>query len=162
MLSPKPETIWKGRVHLGDEPGSYGGACYSGLGAELPVTLERTSATGPDTTNLIVQTEDVQTFTGYPGHLIRVLLYEPDPAQQFHWKTRVLKEARLVNDDHDRKNIEIDLSGSASPHFISVQVRVDTEVTPGLYDDFILAKLSHKSENFRFVASFGFKSPPPA
>lgn len=162
MLSPKPELIWKGRIQLGDEPGSYGDACYSGLGVELPATLERTSAAGPNTTTLVVRTEDVETFSGYPGHLIAVMLYEPDPAQEFHWQERTLREVRLTSADNNRKDIEIDLTGSASPHFISVRIRIDTEVPPGLYDDFVVTRFAHRSEDFRYVASFGFKSPPPA
>ena len=85
MLSPQPELIWQGRIHLGDEPGVFGDACYSGLTAELPITLQKIDPSGPDTTTLIVQTHNVETFSGYPGHLITATLYEPDPNQQFHF-----------------------------------------------------------------------------
>ena len=42
MLSSSPELIWKGRIHLGDEPGIFGDAEYAGISLELPVTLEKT------------------------------------------------------------------------------------------------------------------------
>jgi hypothetical protein len=46
MLSPKPELIWQGRIHLGDEAGVFGDAFYSGLTTELPVTMQKTDPLG--------------------------------------------------------------------------------------------------------------------
>ena len=158
MLSPKPELIWQGRVHLGDEPGVFGDASYSGLAVEFPVTLQKTDPAGPDTTTLVVQTHNVETFSGYPGHLIVVTLYEEDPNQQFHFIKTILRTERLTGADGNCREIDIDLAGKASPMFISVRVQVDTEVPPGLYDDFIVARLLNKSQNFTFVASLGFRS----
>lgn len=85
MLSPQPELIWQGRIHVGDEPGVFGDAFYSGLAMELPVTLRKIDPSGPDCTTLIVRTQNVETFSGYPGHLITATLYEQDPGQQFHF-----------------------------------------------------------------------------
>ena len=158
MLSPKPELVWQGRIHLGDEPGVFGDAFYSGLAAELPVTLQKTDPAGPDTTTLVVQTQNVETFSGYPGHLITVVLYEEDPYQQFHFNKTLLVSKRLTGADNNLQEITINLAGKSSPIFISVRVRVDTEVPPGLYDDFIFTRLLNKSQNFTFVASLGFRS----
>ena len=158
MLGPEPEMVWKGRIHLGDEPGIYGDASYSGLAAELPITLSQTSSPGPDTTTLVVTTEDVRTFAGYPGHRISVILYEPEPARPTHWQEIVLATARLTTSDHDRQELLVDLSGHSSPYYISVRVRIDTDVPAGLYDDFVWRTLSNQSVGFRFVASFGFQA----
>jgi hypothetical protein len=84
MLSVQPELVWEGRVHLGDEPGVYGDAAYSGIALECPLTLRKTDPAGPDTTTLVLHTQDVQTFTGYPGHLITVTAYQPDPQDPTH------------------------------------------------------------------------------
>jgi hypothetical protein len=35
---------------------------------------------------------------------------------------------------------------------------VDTEVPPGLYDDFVVTRLLNRSVDFTFVASFGFSA----
>jgi hypothetical protein len=156
MLSPKPELIWQGRVHLGDEPGVFGDAFYSGLATELPVTLRKTDPSGPHTTTLILQTQNVETFSGYPGHLITITLYEKDPSQQLHFIETPLKTERLTSADNNRQEITIDLADKTSPMFVSVRVRIDTEVPPGLYDDFVITKLLNKSQNFTFVASLGF------
>ncbi len=60
MLSVQPELVWEGRIHLGDEPGMYGDAGYSGIALEFPLTLRKTDPTGPDTTTLVLHTQDVQ------------------------------------------------------------------------------------------------------
>ncbi|MFD7239018.1 hypothetical protein ACFWAT_27410 [Streptomyces syringium] len=158
MRSPKPELIWQGRVHLGDEPGLYGDAHYSGLSAEVPLTLERADPQGQDSTALVVVTEGLETFTGYPGHLITVTAYLPDPARPYHSVETVLATARMTSADQNRKEIPLALAGIPSPLFLSVRARVDTEVPPGLYDDFVLTRILNASHNFAFVASLGFRA----
>lgn len=158
MLSPQPELIWQGRIHLGDEPGVFGNACYSGLAAEFPVTLQKTDPAGPDTTTLVVVTKNVETFSGYPGHLITVTLYEEDPDQPFHAIETVLATERLTSADNNRQEITVNLADKTSPIFVSVRVRIDTEVPPGLYDDFVVTRLLNTSQNFTFVASLGFNA----
>ncbi len=156
MLSPQPELIWQGRIHLGDEPGLFGDAFYSGLATELPLTLQKTNPSGPDTTTLVVQTQNVETFSGYPGHLMRVTLYEEDPNQPFHFLQTVLATERLTSGDNNRQEVSINLANKPSPIFIGVRIRIDTEVPPGLYDDFVVTRLLNQSQNFTFVASLGF------
>src|SRR5919197_3984742 len=73
--SAQAESIWQGRIHLGDEPGIYGDAQFSGATAELPITLQATSTTGDGKATIIVQTKDDQTFSGYPGHSVVVILH---------------------------------------------------------------------------------------
>ncbi|MGH8932487.1 MAG: hypothetical protein ACRDZO_18160 [Egibacteraceae bacterium] len=158
MLSAQPELVWEGRIHVGDEPGVYGDAAYSGLALEFPLTLRKTDPAGPDTTTLVLRTQDVQTFAGYPGHLIRVTAYQSDPSNPTHATETVLTKERLTSADNNRKEIAVNLAGIASPAFVSVRVRVDTEVPPGLYDDFVVTRLLNKSANFTFVASFGFSA----
>jgi hypothetical protein len=158
MLSVQPELVWEGRVHLGDEPGVYGDAAYSGIALEFPLTLLKTDNAGPDTTTLVLHTQDVQTFVGYPGHLITVTAYQPDPSNPGHAIETPLTTATLSNADNNRKEVPVDLAGIATPVFVSVRVRVDTTVPPGLYDDFVVTKLLNKSANFTFVASFGFSA----
>jgi hypothetical protein len=158
VLSPKPEQIWQGRIHLGDEPGIFGDAFYSGLAAELPITLERTDPSGSQTPGLIVETQNVQTFSGYPGHLITVRLYEEDPSDPFHYNETVLATERLTTADNNRQEVTVNLANKTSPLFISVGLRIDTDVPPGLYDDFVWSRLLSRSQNFAFVASFGFRA----
>ncbi|MGH3774563.1 MAG: hypothetical protein ACRDRR_02320 [Pseudonocardiaceae bacterium] len=162
MLSVQPELVWEGRIHLGDEPGVYGDAAYPGIALEFPLTLRKTDSTGPDITTLVLHTQDVQTFAGYPGHLITVTAYQPDLHDPARATETVLARARLSNTDQNRKEVAVevpvDLTGIASPVFVSVRVRVDTDVPPGLYDDFVVTRLLNKSANFTFVASFGFSA----
>ncbi|MFT7841245.1 hypothetical protein Q5530_34355 [Saccharothrix sp. BKS2] len=156
-LTPQAELVWQGRIHLGDEPGIHGDANYSGLSVELPLTLEKTDQSAPDATTIVVRTRDVQTFQGYPGHLITVAAYVPDPAEPNHADRVVLASERLTSADDNLKEVEVDLSGLAFPAYLGVRVQVDTDVPPGLYDDFLLVRLGNSSDNFAFVASFGFR-----
>jgi hypothetical protein len=158
MLSVQPELVWEGRIHLGDEPGVYGDAAYSGLALEFPLTLRKTDPAGPDTTTLVLRTQDVQTFAGYPGHLITVTAYQPDPSDPTHATEIVLATERLSSADKNRKEVAVNLADIALPAFVSVRVHVDTGVPPGLYDDFVVIRLLNKSANFTFVASFGFSA----
>jgi hypothetical protein len=158
MLSAQPELVWQGRIHLGDEPGVYGDAAYSGIALEFPLTLQKTDSAGPDTTTLVLRTQDVQTFAGYPGHLITVTAYQPDPGDPTHATETVLATERLTSADNNRKDVAVNLAGIVSPVFVSVRVRVDTEVPPGLYDDFVVTRLLNRSVDFTFVASFGFSA----
>ena len=158
MLSPQPELIWQGRIHLGDEAGVFGDAFYSGLATEMPITLQKTDPTGPDTTTLVVETLNVETFAGYPGHLITVTLYEEDPNQPGHFVETILATERLTSADNNRQEVTINLAGKPSPVFVSIRVRIDTEVPSGLYDDFIVTRLLNRSQNFTFVASLGFRA----
>jgi len=156
MLSPQPELIWQGRTHIGDEPGLFGDAIYAGLATEIPITLQKIDASGPDTTTLVVHTHNVETFSGYPGHLITATLYEEDPDQPLHFIKTPLGTEHLTSADNNRQEIVVDLTNKTSPMFISVGIRIDTTVPPGLYDDFVVTKLLNKSQNFTFVASLGF------
>jgi len=156
MLSEQPELIWEGRMHLGDEPGVYGDAGYSGIALEFPLTLRKVDAAGPDATTLVLCTRDVQTFAGYPGHLITVTAYKPDPGDPARAIETVLTTERLTSADDNRKEVAVNLAGIGSPAFVSIRVRVDTEVPAGLYDDFVVSSLLNRSANFAFVASFGF------
>ncbi|MFI0487515.1 hypothetical protein [Actinomadura sp. 9N215] len=156
MLSAQAELIWDGRIHLGDEPGIYGDTPYPGIALELPVTLEKADPAGADTTTLILHTRNVETFAPYKGHLITVTAYLPDSTKPNHAKEQVLATARLTSADQNRKELELDLTGLTFPVFVSVRVRVDTQVPPGLYDDFVVTMLQNKAPGFAVVASFGF------
>lgn len=158
--NPQSEFIWQGRIHLGDEPGVYGDAHYSGLCAELPITVFRSDPTKLDDLpfTLVFDTEDVAIFQGYPGHEIVVTAYDPDPAKPFHSIERVLAHARLTSADNNHKEITVQSGATAGPFFVSLRLRIDTSVNPGLYDDFVFAKLSFASQNFSFYASFGFRN----
>lgn len=156
-LSQQAELIWQGKVHLGDEPGVYGDAAYSGLCVELPITLIKTDPAAADSTTIVLRTKEVQTFAGYPGHRITVAAYVPDPNEPNHANRQVLARERLTTADDNRKQVAVDLTGLTFPAFLGVRLEVDTDVPPGLYDDFLFVRLSNSSVNFAFVASFGFQ-----
>jgi hypothetical protein len=146
------ERIWEGRLHLGDEPGVYGDAAYAGLAAELPFTLRRfrEGASEDDVVEIIVEAQDVRTFEGYLGHHVIVMGYEANPLASPEWQSRVLARGRL-----ERNSASVELRGDI-PETVSLRVQVDTDVAPGLYDDFILRRISLRSSSH--YASLGFRA----
>jgi hypothetical protein len=157
------ELIWEGRLHLGDEPGIYGDASYPGICAEHPITVVRSAPTESSEPivqqfKLVLETSDLDTFAGYPGHAITVFQYVPDPAQPSHSLQQVLATARFTSADQNKKEVTIHVGTAPGPFRLSVQLRIDTTVDPGLYDDFVWRRLSLKVNNFKFFASFGFSA----
>jgi len=77
MISQEPELIWQGRTQLGDEPGTFGDAAYSGLSTEFPLTVRNTGATSAgDVITFFLTAEHVKVFPGYQGHLVKVFWYK--------------------------------------------------------------------------------------
>lgn len=159
-VNQNQEMIWQGRTHIGDEPGVYGDAHYSGLAAELPITVYRSRPENPadNPFKLVLETEELETYTGYPGHEITVLIYEPDPANPYHSIERVVATARFTSADSNRKEVDVRPGAAAGPFSLSVRLRIDTTVNPGFYDDFIWRRLSLIATNYEYYASLGFKN----
>lgn len=157
-LSPQPELIWQGRIHLGDEPGVFGDSAYSGLSSELPVTAERSDPNNVTASSFKLRliTSDLQTFADYPGHLIEVIRYIPDPAQPYHSIEQVVATERFTSADANTKDITVTVGQDVGPFRFSVRLRCDTTVNPGLYDDFVWRRLTMLADEFSFFASLGF------
>ena len=145
------ERIWEGRLHLGDEPGIYGDAAYAGLAIELPITLHRHSQTRAEdeSVEIIIEAQDVKVFEGYQGHEIRVIGFFSDPGAKPEWSSRTLATEVLA-----RNNASITITGEIPAH-ISISIRVATDVGPGLFDDFVVRRLSMRSSSH--YASLGFR-----
>jgi hypothetical protein len=147
VKNPNDELIWQGRIHIGDEPGVYGDASYTGLCAEFPVTVRPfPGSTGEDIT-LILEAEDVHVFAGYAGHTVTVIGYEVNPSGG--WKQITLLVASLSSDLLEIKSVSL-----KGHNFISVQLRVDTTVPAGLYNDFVWVRLSLRSPTHYGVLGF--------
>lgn len=153
MINTGQELIWQGRLHLGDEPGIYGNAQYAGLCAELPLTVMQNSAEGSESVRIVLEADDVRTYAGYPGH--QVLVIEHFESAEGMWQEKIIGQGKLW--DMDTTEITIDLSNKQMPLFLSVRVKVDTSVPAGLYDDFVIRKLSMYTQGSKYYASFGFR-----
>lgn len=152
MSNQKSELIWAGRIHLGDEPGLYGDAAYTGLCAEFPITLTKYDTEVQDDISLILNTRDVQVYDPYPGHKVIVVGYrkiaDSDPPR---WEEVELGVVRMKDD-----TIAIRPNNTDGIKFFSVRVRVDTTVAPGLYDEFVLLRLELQSTTH--YAKLGFQT----
>jgi len=152
MKHQTDELIWRGRIHLGDEPGVYGDASYSGLCMELPVTMFPFDPTSSvEDIKFELKAEDVHVFNGYVGHVITVSGYEPDPtpANPYKWKQVTLLTTVMSSDKTD-----ITVPSLNSHKFISIQIRVDTTVKARLYNDFVVVRLALRSTSHYAVLGF--------
>lgn len=152
MINAGSEMVWKGRTHLGDEPGVYGNADYPGLSAEWPLTLVPLDPTSSSMdVSLQIECEGVAVYSPYPGHAVEIRNYVPDPVPNNPYKfaETSIGSARLTTDA-----LTVVVPGPLPSGFLSVQIRVDTTVKPGLYDDFVVIGISLKSTTH--YAKFGF------
>lgn len=150
MASQPRELIWAGRIHLGDDPGVYGDAAYAGLCTEFPITLTKFSP-GQDDIEFILTTAEVQVYDPYPGHKVIVIGYQKIVASEPpRWEEVELATARIKAD-----TTKLRPSDTEDIRFFSIRVRIDTSVAPGLYDEFVLLRLSLQSTSH--YASLGFQ-----
>ncbi len=151
MANPQRELIWSGRIHLGDDPGVYGDAAYAGLCTEFPVTLTK-FATAEDDIEFILNTAEAQVYDPYPGHKVTVIGYkklaESEPPR---WG-----EVELLIDRIKEDTVKLHLANTGDIKYISIRIRIDTAVAPGLYDEFLLLRLSLRSTTH--YASLGFQA----
>lgn len=155
--SPTYELVWRGRTHLGDEPGVYGDAQYAGLCAEWPLTLRKydPKSTSDGSARVLLVAEDAGVLPPYPGHRVRVLRYvldkQIDNAQSWRVLPADIEDRRLIS---DRLEFDIVLPGDFAVLYLSVRIEVDTSMHPGLYDDFVMTRLAVCSTTH--FASLGF------
>jgi hypothetical protein len=161
MMNPNSTFIWQGCIHIGDEPGIYGNANYAGLSMEFPLTVTNFNPTTPngDTIKLDFSTENVNVFAGYLGHLIVVREYSPDPqpGNPFKWKETIIKNTDRITNGATSTIVDIPVAGSSDPIYISVAIEIDTDVKPGLYDDFLFSGLSYTTTAQNVYLNFGFR-----
>ena len=152
---------WEGAIHIGDEPGIYGNAHYSGLSMEFALTIKNFNPSAPqgDVLKLEFLTKNVNIFTGYLGHLIVVRQYTPDPqpGNPFKWKETIIKNSDRILNAATSTVVDIPISGSADPVYISVAIEIDTDVKPGLYDDFLFTGLQYTTSMQNIYVNFGFR-----
>lgn len=153
VTGSQSELIWKGRVQIGDEPGVYGDASYSGLAIDLPVTLTPLDAGGTPVVSFELTAEDASSFGApYPGHLVTVREYsQVSGTNPPVWQATDVATGRLTG---NALTVSAPLQNSV--RFVSVRVEADVTVSPGFYDDFVLTSLSLKSTTH--YADFGFRA----
>ncbi len=116
MKSTQSELVWSGKMHLGDEPGVFADAAYSGLAFELPLTIQ--SFSGPKmTVSLILKTDLVKLFDGYKGHKVTITQFVPNPStpNEYDYKEVVLAKAHLTTSAYKQLDFEVE-----GKHLLSV------------------------------------------
>ncbi len=160
MKPATSEFVWGGKIHLGDEPGIYGDAQYSGLCVEYPITVGTQTIPQSGQVTITVTCSNVKIFPGYLGHKITIYQLEAitpgDPLSKWR-KVPIIGGTGRIVADGDRDVTFNYAATSRKTNYISVAIEVDTDVAPGLYDDFQVNEISFDSPGFLFFSSFGFK-----
>ncbi|MEA3027430.1 MAG: hypothetical protein QOF91_2715 [Alphaproteobacteria bacterium] len=151
-IANSDEPIWEGRLHLGDEPGIYGDASYSGVCCDFPVTLQRLDPrnTDPSEVSFHLKTDGVTIYNGYDGHLVTVFSYA-ETATPFKWTRQTLVQQRMTIDEIVIPLPEI----GREKRYFSVRIEAAVDAAPGLYDDFVIRSLALTSSTH--YADFGFR-----
>lgn len=161
MINSQSTFLWEGRIHLGDEPGIYGNASYTGLSMEFPFTVKPfdLSKSTIDTLQLELITENVNVFAGYPGHRIIIRAYQPDPqpGKPYQWKESIIKNTDRILHYATSTIVNLPLQGDVFNNYISVAVEVESDIKPGLYDDFLLTGINYTTTNQTCYLLFGFR-----
>src|SRR5207253_786827 len=109
---------------------------------EFPVTLIKFAHEGgqpepADDIELLLDAEDVKVFPGYEkGHTVTVTGYKEKSPGSTAWEEETLGTWWMTGDE-----LSLRLNNIGQQRLISVRVRIDTEVKPGLYNDFVLLRL---------------------
>src|SRR5262249_16731561 len=134
---------------------------YSGLAIEFPLTIKNIDNANPqnDILNVEFLTEDVNIFPGYPGHRIVVRLYTPDPIQgnPYHWRETIIQDTDRIVDKAISTVVVIPIPANPTAIFISLAIEIETDIQPGLYDDFLFVGLNYTAQNNSIFARFGFE-----
>jgi hypothetical protein len=155
------EFIWRGRTHLGDEPGIYGDAYSTGLCTEWPMTVRKfdPASASDGSARIRLEAEDVGIFAPYPGHKVAVARFVPDPSTEnpFRWRKLVVDATGDVRLRTNQIEIDVPLPGDVATVYLSVRLEIDTTLQPGLYDDFVATRLSMLSATHFGSLGFDFE-----
>lgn len=159
VAAPLSELIWRGRLHLGDEPGVYGDASYAGLSAEWPLTVRRfhQDDDSPGRITFRVEAEDVRVFLPHRGHRVVFSIYFPDPTHEdpHRWTRMLLEPTRDFRITSAVTELDVHLSPDREVVYLSMRIEVDTTVHPGLCDEFVVTKIAMRSRTH--YGSLGFQ-----
>ncbi len=155
--SVRGEFVWRGRVHLGDEPGIYGDAAYSGLSMQLPIELLPFPPSGGEgRLHVFVEAEEVRVYGPEHGHHVVLLAHRPGASDTAPWTVEPLGGTRLGSGKPSKADLILE---GQIPRYLSVQVSIDTTIPPGLYGDIVVTSVSLRSATH--YASFGFRPALP-
>lgn len=149
------ELVWRGRAHVGDEPGIYGDASYSGLSLQFPVELRAFPDASGGEVIVVVEAEEVRIHAPSQGHPVVVLGHGPDPTDPSRWHVWEIGRHLLTTGTVSAATIVIP---APVPSYVSIHVEVDKSIAAGLYDDFVVVRLTVRSSTH--YAALGFRTRP--
>lgn len=160
MTIPRKELVWRGRMHIGDGPGTYGDAAYVGLTTELPLTLmpfptnDQSTVAEPSRVTLTLQAEDVTILPGQTGHPVTIVEYVRLGVEEAWTEREVATGSLTTNETTIDVDIEPETTRLPHPSYLGIRVGIDTAVAPGLYDDFVLTSACLGGE--QYYGSLGY------
>lgn len=101
----------------------------------------------------MVEAEEVRIHSPSLGHPVVVYGHGPDPDHPGRWHTWEVGRGLLTEGESAKATVPV---SPPIPSYASVQVAVDGSIPAGLYDDFVVARLSVESSSH--FASLGFRA----
>lgn len=127
--------VWSGALNLGDTPGVFNNAQFTGLLVQIPITLTFVPAdTAPR--KFLLQTTDVEIFNDKK----HPVYWDWVPGSPLPTSIGFIDDTELIVGRPEFHELSVSSDKAAEgPHTITILV--NPEVSAGLKDDFVLEKL---------------------
>lgn len=138
---PAKKTVWQGVIHLGDDPAKYPRVTSAGMTFQAPLKLDAARKA-----KLTVTAAEVQTQAG-GGHYVEVVAHFENKGFRTPAKEVVVDTFRIKDEVEADTDFTFDLDPAknldgAKPTYYSVRVKVDTGIPFGLWDDFLVKRIT--------------------
>ncbi|HYV38735.1 MAG TPA: hypothetical protein VE988_23825 [Gemmataceae bacterium] len=132
----KPAPIWKGEIHLGDNPEAYDKITSAGMCMQVPFKADAAKKI-----RIVITAADVETLAG-DGHYAEIVGHYQDGKKT---SETIAKVFRIKDDSGQEKDFVFEFSAKTdlktAPAYFSVRIKVDTSIPFGLWDDFVVKQI---------------------
>lgn len=129
-------TIWTGALNLGDTPGVFTDATFTGLILQLPVTITYLAGDAKEPIRVLLETTEVEIFDGKK----HPVLWDWTPGEPLSRPVGYINDEQLAPGEPEFHYLEL-TTNEAKPGKHTLTILVNPEVAAGLKDDFILKRI---------------------
>lgn len=134
------KTLWKGLLHMGDNPEAYPKATSGGMAFQVPFRAKVGQAT-----KLAILVDDVNTQAGN-GHIVEVLAHFEKQPNKAPASEVVVDTFRVKDESGAEKSFEFVFNSGKNlndrkPDYYSVRIKIDTHVGFTFWDDFLIKRI---------------------
>lgn len=130
-------TIWTGTLNLGDTPGVFTEATFTGLILQLPVTITFLAEDAKEPIRFLLETTEVEIFGGKK----HPVLWDWAPGDDLPTPAGYIDDTQLTPGQRELHYLEL-TAEAVKPGRHTLTILVNPEIAAGLKDDFILRRIA--------------------